>query len=225
MFALDRFIDEDVMVNTIYAENQRVLGELLARVGERDAAADFAARAGQTKHALVAKCWDPEAGLFWDLAGLDEHPLRTSTITSLFPLLLPDLDAAIAARLVAQLEDSATYAAPWPVPSVSRAEPAFRPGRTGDDLVWRGATWVNTNWYLARGLRRHGRPDLARRIEDATATLIERWGFREYYDALTGEGHGAPDFSWSAVILDLLETRSTEDALSRAREEPAAGGS
>ena len=225
MFALDRFIDEDVMINTIYAENQRVLGELLAQVGERDAAADFAARATRTKDALVAKCWDPEAGLFWDLAGLDEHPLRTSTITSLFPLLLPDLDAAIAARLVTQLEDPATYDAPWPVPSVSRAEPSFQPGRAGDDLVWRGATWVNTNWYLARGLRRHGRPDLARRIEDATAALIERWGFREYYDALTGEGHGAPDFSWSAVILDLLEARSTEDAVSRVLEEPAAGGS
>jgi glycogen debranching enzyme len=77
-------------------------------------------------------------------------------------------------------------------------------------LIWRGAAWVNVNWYLCRGLRRHGRADLARRIENSTATMVERWGFREYYDTLTGEGHGAPDFSWTALILDLLETRAAE---------------
>jgi hypothetical protein len=38
--------------------------------------------------------------------------------------------------------------------------------------------------------------------------MIERWGFREYYDTFTGEGLGAPDFSWTALILDLLETRA-----------------
>ena len=210
MFALDRFIDEDVMVNTIYAENQRVLGDLLAQVGDASGAADFIARALRTREALVAKCWDPDAGLFWDLAGLAERPLRTSTMTSLFPLLLPELPEPIAVRLIAQLEDPSAYGTPWPVPTCSRREPAFRPGAVGEHLLWRGASWVNVNWYLCRGLRRHGRADLARRIEDSTATMIERWGFREYYNTLTGEGHGAPDFSWSALILDLLERRAAE---------------
>ena len=210
MFALDRFIDEDVMVNTIYAENQRVLSNLLAQVGDAAGAADFRARADRTRDALVGKCWDPEAGLFFDLAGLAERPLRTSTFTSLFPLLLPDLPEPIAARLIGQLEDPGAYATPWPVPTCSRREPAFRPGAIGEHLLWRGASWINVNWYLCRGLRRHGRADLARRIEDSTATMIERWGFREYYDTLTGEGHGAPDFSWSALILDLLEARPPE---------------
>lgn len=210
MFALDRFIDEDVMVNTIYAENQRVLGELLVQVGDAAGAADFFARALRTRQALVAKCWDPDAGLFWDLAGLAERPLRTSTMTSLFPLLLPELPEPIAVRLILQLEDPNAYGTPWPVPTCSPQEPAFRPGAVGEHLLWRGASWVNINWYLCRGLRRHGRADLARRIEDSTATMIERGGFREYYNTLTGEGYGAPDFSWSALILDLLETRLAE---------------
>ncbi|HEX3507122.1 MAG TPA: trehalase family glycosidase [Candidatus Dormibacteraeota bacterium] len=210
MFSLDRFIDEDVMVNTIYAENQRVLAELLAQVGDAAGAADFAARAVRTREALVTKCWDADAGLFWDLAGLAERPLRTSTFTSLFPLLLSDLPAPIAARLVDQIEDPSDYGTAWPIPTVSRREPAFRPGAIGEHLIWRGAAWVNVNWYLCRGLRRHGRADLAGRIENSTATMVERWGFREYYDTLTGEGHGAPDFSWTALILDLLETRAAE---------------
>ena len=210
MFALDRFIDEDVMVNTIYAENQRVLGDLLAQVGDAGGAADFASRAARTRDALVTKCWDPEAGLFWDLAGLAERPLRTSVFTCLFPLVLLDLPQSMAGRLIDQLEDPDAYGTPWPIPSVSRREPDFRPGAVGEHLLWRGATWINVNWYLCRGLRRHGRSDLAESIEDRTVTMIERWGFREYYDTLTGEGHGAPDFSWTALILDLLEAREAE---------------
>jgi glycogen debranching enzyme len=210
MFALDRFIVEDVMVNTIYAENQRILSDLLARAGDAAGAADFSARALRTRQALVAKCWDPDADLFWDLAGLAERPLRTSTMTSLFPLVLPELPEPIAVRLIVQLEDPNAFGTPWPIPTCSRREPAFQPGAVGEHLLWRGASWVNINWYLCRGLRRHGRADLARRIEDSTATMIERWGFREYYDTLTGEGLGAPDFSWSALILDLLESRAAD---------------
>ena len=64
---------------------------------------------------------------------------------------------------------------------------------------------MNTNWYLSRGLRHHGRADLARIIEQRSAELVERSGFREYYDPRTGEGHGARDFSWSALVIDMLE--------------------
>lgn len=63
---------------------------------------------------------------------------------------------------------------------------------------------MNTNWYLARGLRRHGREDLACVIEDRSAALVEQSGFREYYDPFSGEGFGAEGFSWTALALDLL---------------------
>jgi hypothetical protein len=63
---------------------------------------------------------------------------------------------------------------------------------------------MNTNWYISRGLRRHGRADLARTIEEGSARLVEREGFREYYDPTTGRGFGAHDFSWSGLALDML---------------------
>jgi glycogen debranching enzyme len=204
MFALDGFVVEDVMVNTIYAENQRVLAGLLERVGDAAGAAVYRRRADRTAESLLSRCWDPDRGLFFDLAGAQERWLDTSTITSLFPLLLPDLDEAVVARLEAHLRDPAGYDARYPVPSVAVAEPSFRPGVVGGSLVWRGPTWINANWYLARGLLRHGRHEVAERIIDASATLIERNGFREYYNPHTGEGHGAVDFGWSALALDML---------------------
>ena len=83
-------------------------------------------------------------------------------------------------------------------------EKGYAPGVVGTKLVWRGPVWMNSNWYVSRGLRRHGHVDLARRIEDRSAALIEQSGFREYYHPVTGEGNGAYDFSWTALALDML---------------------
>jgi glycogen debranching enzyme len=204
MFALDRFVVEDVMVNTIYAENQRVLADLLSRVGDSDGEATFRKRAERTESALFERCWDEQRGLFFDLAGLDERWLETNTITSLFPLLLESTSPDVVARLVEHLQNPEEYALTYPVPSVAANEPTYQPGYVGRSLVWRGPTWINTNWYLARGLRRHGYDDLARHITERSAELVEREGLREYYNPGTGEGNGAPDFGWSGIVLDMV---------------------
>ncbi|PYQ49195.1 MAG: hypothetical protein DMF78_18975 [Acidobacteria bacterium] len=211
MFGLDRFVCEDVLVNTIYAENQRVLADLLGSAGDDAGARALRARASRTVEGLVSKCYDAEAGLFFDLAGRREHRLRVNTISSLMPILLPDLPPRVVARLVSHVTDTREYAAPFPVPSVAMNEPSYAPGVVGTKLVWRGPTWMNSNWYLARGLRRHDRDDLARRIEDRSGALVEGAGFREYYHPATGEGSGAHDFSWTGIVLDMLAASAPED--------------
>ncbi len=208
MFALDRFVVEDVMVNTIYAENQLELGRLLAELGDSAGAAEYRARGEKTAAALLARCFDRGRGLFFDLAGLGERRLETATFTCLFPLLLADLPSDVAGALARQIEDPSAFGATYPVPTVAMSEPSFCPDKLPGSLVFRGTTWINVNWYLARGLRRHGRADLARRIEDRSVDLVERAGFREYYNPHTGEGHGAEGFSWSALVLDMVAARS-----------------
>ncbi len=205
MFALDLFVVEDVFVNAIYAENQRVLGDLLRQTGDVDGAREMHARAAKTSAALIGKCWDEETGLFFDLAGSAERKLRVNTVSSLVPIVLHDLPARIVGALVTHIDNPQEYAAPYPVPSVAMNEPSFvRPSDETNRLVWRGPTWMNSNWYVARGLRRHGHLDRARRIEDRSAALVEGAGFREFYDPRTGGGFGARDFSWTALALDLL---------------------
>jgi len=204
MFALDRFVVEDVLVNTIYAENARVLAELLQGAGDAVGALQWRRRAQATAAALMAKCYDPSAGLFYDLAGAREEPLRVNTVSSLLPILLPDLPQPAVEGLLTHLTNPAEYGAPFPVPSVAMNEPRYLAPSAESTLVYRGPTWLNTNWYISRGLRRHGRPDLARTIEEGSARLVERGGFREYYDPTTGRGFGASDFSWSGLALDML---------------------
>src|SRR5439155_6392728 len=88
VLALDLFQVEELITNVFY-----ILGlQALARLCDGDeAAAEFAGRAARVEAALVAKCFDEEAGAFFDLAGAEERPLRTMTITALAPLALPTL--------------------------------------------------------------------------------------------------------------------------------------
>lgn len=204
-----QFSVEDVAVNALYAENQRVLAGLLEQVGEADGAAGMSARADRTAAALFARCWDGEDRDFHGLAGPSEASLPGGTVGNLLPTLLADAPAQIVERVAKRLGDPRDFGGRFPVPSVSRANPAFAPSPAFGKLLWRGPTWINTNWYLARAMRRNGREAAARRIEDASLALVEQSGFREHYNPDTGEGYGAEDFSWSALVLDMLEGRAT----------------
>jgi glycogen debranching enzyme len=200
---IDLFLFEDVMVNTIYADGLRALARLAAAVG-LDGAEDYARRSRGTLDALMKKCWDEERGVFWDLAGLREERARVLTFTSLFPLILPDLDARVARRLVNDhLLNEQEFWLRYPIPSVAASEPSFDPGwltRT----TWRGPTWVCVNWYLYWGLRQHGFADAARELARRTVAMQAQGGIREFYDPRTAEGQGATSFGWSCLVLDLI---------------------
>ncbi len=117
ILALDLFNVEELITNTFY-----VLGlQALARLCAGAEAAEFAERAERVQAALVQKCYDQDAGAFFDLAGAAETPLRTLTITALAPLAIPTLDHGIVERLVAHLENPDEFALPYPVPSVARS--------------------------------------------------------------------------------------------------------
>ena len=36
-------------------------------------------------------------------------------------------------------------------------------------------------------------------------------GVREYYNSVTGMGHGAKDFSWATILLDRVIDLAAED--------------
>ena len=92
-------------------------------------------------------------------------------------------------------------------PSVAASEPAFEPGGgpRPKRLYWRGPTWVNSAWLLWLGLARLGYEEEAAALADGVIDAVAREGLREYYDPRTGEGLGAKDFAWSALIAELAD--------------------
>lgn len=200
ILALDLFQVEELTVNTCY-----ILGlQALSRLCRGADAVEFAARAERALTALIDRCYDPLAGAFFDLAGASERPLRVLTITSLLPLAIPTLPEEIVARLVAHLENPQSFALPFPVPSVAANEPSFMPGNARG-FIWRGPSWINSNWLICEGLRAHARAALHERIVDATCAMVTASGFREYYNPFTAEGYGSRDHSWSTILVDMFD--------------------
>ncbi len=164
----------------------------------------YRARALRVERALIEHCWDEERGLFWDLAGAEHTPLRVSTWSSLAPLALPSLPEPIARRLIEEhLLHPRRYRAPYGIPSVSMEEPSFQAG-WHLFRCWRGPSWINTVWLLVPALRRFGYEAEADRIAASCVELVERHGFREYYNPLNGEGLAARRFGWSTLLVDLF---------------------
>jgi hypothetical protein len=191
---------EDVMVNVFYALSLRALGRLAAA----DGGSVYTERAERVEGALIERCWDPDRGLFWDLAGRAERPIKVSTWSALAPLALPSLPEPIARRLIEeQVLDPRRYGAPFGIPSVSMDEASFQPG-FHLFRCWRGPSWVNTAWLLVPPMRRLGYDQEADRIVESLVRAVERHGFREYYNPLDGDGLAARRFGWSTLLADLL---------------------
>ena len=200
ILAADLFHVEDVLVNSIYVMGLRSLARLL---GDAPEAAEFNREADKTRDALLAKCWDEEVGAFFDLSGVAEKPLKEVTISSLMPLVMEDLPRPIVERLVnTWVTDPKHFWTPYPLPSVPASDPKFMPGNPRG-FIWRGPSWINTNWFLSHALRRHGYADLADTSVAKSQECIEKSGFREYYEPFTAVGLGARDFGWSTLILDM----------------------
>jgi hypothetical protein len=202
---------EDVAVNTFYALALRAL----ARLDEEDGAI-YAARAARTEQALLERCYDERTGLFFDVAGSSERPMNVSTWSSLAPLALAGLPEDVRRRLVEEhLLHPRRYWAQCGIPSVAIEEPSFNP-RFALWRCWRGPAWMNTAWLLVPAMRELGYKAEAERVVDTLERAVDRHGFREYYNPLTGRGLAARDFGFSTLLVDLFATTGTETGESSA---------
>ena len=200
MLNADVFHVEDVLVNSIYALSLQSLARLL---GDTDESLNTLNDASKTMESLVNKCWDVDTEAFLDLNGLQEIPNRTVTISSLMPIILPDLSPDIVKRLVEKwIMSEDHFWLPYPLPSVPASNSKFIPGDP-HGFIWRGPSWINTNWFITKGLKLHGYQELADDISAKSLACIQQSGFREYYNPYTGEGLGAKNFGWSTLILDM----------------------
>jgi len=128
--------------------------------------------------------------------------LKTPSIATLLPLYAGTITQERASQLVKQLENDHAFGPAYPVPSVPLNSFWFDPKR-----YWQGPSWVNTNWLIIDGLKRYGFKDHAAALKESTLEMVDKSGFSEYFDPLTGEAAGAPNFSWTAALcLDLLKT-------------------
>lgn len=148
--------------------------------------------------------WDEEAGTYL-AQHLDRVPIRHRTVLSLLALFAGGLPPEHAAALAADISDPSRFSAPWPLPTVAMDDPAFDP-----EDMWRGPTWVNTNYLVAEGLERCGHAGAAQLLRTQTLDgLAHARAPVEYYNPLSGAPArtATVSFGWSAALFVDLAVR------------------
>jgi glycogen debranching enzyme len=195
-----RFRVKDAGFNAIYAVDLHCMEKLASVVGDDPHL--FAERRRRLVSSMTELMYDEEAAAFYDLQEPGSRKIKVRTPTIFFPLAIEELSQDLAARVLAtHFDDPKGFAAPRPIPSLELRHPAFFGGET--PFIWRGPAWAVVNWFLYHALAKRGFRERADRLLKSLTELIQQSGFREYYDPTTGEGHGARDFTWSGLVIDM----------------------
>ncbi|WP_299700585.1 trehalase family glycosidase [uncultured Pontibacter sp.] len=208
IYRSNRFIVKDAAFNTIYAQNLEALAYLCQLVQDDDWQ-QFRKLGKKTEESIVRYMYDEKDAAFYDLEGHHFSKLRICTATIFFPLVLQSVSKEICKQVLERhLLQKDGFHVPYPVPSLSVNEPAFNPDESL--YIWRGPTWVVFNWFLHEYLLEKGHEQEARELLLSVKRLISKSGFREYYDPFTGEGHGAEEFTWSGLVVDMINRQQDE---------------
>jgi len=195
-----RFLVKDAGFNAIYALDLECMEKLAPLVG--DDPAIFRNLRHRVVQSMLEQMYDAKDAAFYDVCQPGSATLRVRTPTIFFPLAAAEIDQKIAARVVeTHFDKQGGFRVPLPLPSVELRDAAFFAGET--PFIWRGPTWAFNNWFLFHALKKRGFMEPALELRRALESLIERSGFREYYDPFTGEGHGAREFTWSGLLIDM----------------------
>lgn len=185
------FVVEDVLTNALFVRACEDLAWLSARRENWDAAARWADQAESSRAAARERLWDDELGRFVSFDRVGERRLSANSLAGMVSTFAGLPTEAQFDRLVENLREN-FLDHPFVAPTYVGAD-------MDPDRYWRGPVWLNTNWLLARGLRRYG-SSLAADVRRDGVALVEEEGFREYFNPQSGAGRGSDQFSWTAAL-------------------------
>lgn len=188
---------KDVPFNAILMENLLCQGRIAEILGNARDAEFFKNQAEDIKAAMRKLML--EDAIFWSTFGPDYRKIKVITWAIFGPLFADIATPEEAENLVKNyLLNAKKFYLPFMVPTVPNDEPSFDP-----EGFWRGPVWMATNWFIFKGLKKYGYHKEAQGILDSSLALLEKSGFREQFNPLTGEGLGAHNFTWGGLVLDM----------------------
>lgn len=196
------FIVKETLFNTMYVQDLRALATLCTLAGDKDAE-KYEALAKKAASRLIQIMYDEESAAFYDVYGPENKKLKVLTFTIALPILLKEVSKETAREILTRhFLNEEEFNLQYPIPSVARTEPSFHPYES--KFLWRGPTWTVVNWFLYKSFVANGFKKEAHRLLHTMKALIEKSGFREYYNPITGKGYGAKDFTWSGLVVDMM---------------------
>ena len=192
---------EATELNALLVNEWRSVARLASVLGRETDRQSALTQAADIKSAMRAKLWNEADGFFYCLDH-EEKPIRIKTIGGLLGLLALEPGDREITPLVAHLTDEREFWTNYPVPSVAVCEKTFTRGQ-----MWRGPTWINTNWLLIRSLERLGLMQVDWALKKRTLAMVVAEGcpkLWEWYDPFSGNALGNMEYGWSTLVVDLI---------------------
>lgn len=199
------FIVKEVGFNTIYVQNLYAMATL-ADILKTPDAKHYRMLAKKVLKSMLNIMYDNNDVAFYDVYGKENRKIKVLTPTIFFPVVIPGLPESLCKKVLDHhLFNKDEFEASYPIPSVAKNSPSFNP--SASLYIWRGPTWIVYNWFLYHYLKDKNYHDEAKVLINCIKSLIEKSGFREYYNPFTGEGYGATNFTWTGLIVDMMNKK------------------
>lgn len=198
-----------VAQNTAKQSFEEAMAGLAGALGKTGEQADWRQRRAETLDFMHRRMWSEEDSFYFPLDA-ELRPVRIKT-ADVFPGFYFDIFPSGRLDRMARIIEQ-EFLTSYGVATVSTREPSYEAGN-----YFRGAVWPCMNYMVSRGLRRHGRGELAERILAGTVLAATEFpSIYECYDpAHRALGHygylrSLPHMSFCAAgLIAMLRMRTT----------------
>lgn len=195
----NHFWVKDVPFNAILIKNLEILRDIALLLERPDVEHYVTLHMGLIKEAMREHMFAD--GVYWSTSGEHHEKLKVATWAHFAPLFAGLYTKDEARALIKNhFNNPDTFRSSFGIRTVSKQEPSYR-----SQGFWRGPVWFAPQWFIYKGLLAYGFEDEASWVRDTTHALIQRHGFREYFNPETGKAYGAHNFTWGTLVLDMIE--------------------
>jgi hypothetical protein len=205
-----------VGLNALYALDTEILMIMAGELGLQAEVDKWRTRYDQIKKNVNEKMWSEEDGLYLN-RHWDGRFSRRLSPENFYPLAAGLVDGERAKRMMATLLDSKKFWGEYPLPAISRDDPAFAAAAPG-----RGAIWAPMNYLVYLGLKRYGyhaeAAELARKAFAIARSASEKTGrYDDQFSSADGspvvEGSGAEGDGQRTYFSGLMIWPAIEEAI------------
>jgi hypothetical protein len=164
---------------------------------------------GTIQEAINTHLWDETTGFYYDL-NADGSFVNAKSYTGLVPLIAGVVPPERVPRILTALRDPNEFLATAGIRSMSEDASPYVPGVAGQGVNsnWRGPVWVPINYLLIDALNDVD-PSLGEDVRDRVVNSVEAdWRatgrLHEFFDAESGRGLGADEYSGTALVANLI---------------------
>lgn len=203
IFDASPFVIEDVLFNSIFARAGFALSRIAHILGKPVESRHHRDRAEWTAAAITSQLYDEKDGFFYDFDLVTKEHIRTRISGGLVGVFGAKMGKKQMDAVVASLYSDGFLGedlSSWTLPSVARDDVGYT-----NTTYWKGPAWININYLVRDGLLRNanGNQDAIRAahfLKERSLALMDKSGFYEYFNPISGTPHGGHEFSWSAAL-------------------------